>query len=72
VSGPLILALDVATTTGFAHGPAGGHIISGSFRAGAPGASNAEVGRAYGAWLKDIRRGAELSIYGRSDKRDDD
>ena len=51
---PTILALDVASTTGFCHGVAGGPIFFGSHRMSPPGAGHAEVQLAFWRWTADM------------------
>lgn len=51
---PTILALDVATTTGFCHGEAGGKIYFGSHRVCPPGASHGEIQLAFWRWTADM------------------
>ena len=51
---PNILALDVAKTTGFCHGVAGGPIYFGSNTAAPAGAGHGEIQRKFWRWLNDL------------------
>jgi Holliday junction resolvasome RuvABC endonuclease subunit len=49
----IVMALDLATTTGWCVGPAGGKPTYGSQRLGSPGATSGEVFAAFLGWLVD-------------------
>jgi hypothetical protein len=61
----IVMALDLATTTGWAVGPAGGKPVYGSQRLGSPGATSGEVFAAFLGWLVDAIQvhGPRVIVY---------